>query len=423
MASRREARGRGSAGGDHGGQEHHDGAVGAHDRPDRVDSPAPDLAGPARTDPVQPGREVGLTEAVIDQLFRFGDANVDRGSSAATSTRPAASAALRMSSALPSTGVARTFISVYQSGTCHPSRRAVASTRSRISLRLALLYTHANTPPPGRVADELPESAGRFDEVIEHECSHTVIHGVVDHRQGADVRDGAWRSRPRPEGEHVEGQVDGQRMGSFRRQRGAAHPRSGPDVKDDAARFNGCGLRPYELAGDGPVDEGRAFRPAAAGAGVMVDAHAAGWGRSSRCLSTASATRASHQRSSSSSPNAFSQPNVTMMPTRQRSSWAANQPCDVDAVTLEGRPEPGDGRLLGFRQPGPVERQIPAEVPARGPGTRLGPVEQDGPTGGVAAQIPHLPVPMEEGDRGRSQRPGENGRVVLYGPGDVGQGR
>jgi hypothetical protein len=45
-------------------------------------------------------------------------------------------------------------------------------------------------------------------------------------------------------------------------------------------------------------------------------------------------------------------------------------------------PEPADHGLLRSGQPGPVERQKSAQVPADRPGAREGPVQQDGPPSG-----------------------------------------
>jgi hypothetical protein len=43
-------------------------------------------------------------------------------------------------------------------------------------------------------------------------------------------------------------------------------------------------------------------------------------------------------------------------------------------VVFQRGPEPADYCLLGFGQPGPVERQVPAQVPAGGRGAGKGPV-------------------------------------------------
>jgi DNA-binding CsgD family transcriptional regulator len=57
----------------------------------------------------------------------------------------------------------------------------------------------------------------------------------------------------------------------------------------------------------------------------------------------------------------------------------------VDAAVFERSPEPADRCFLRFGQPGPVERQIPAQVPAGRTGAGKGPVQQDDRS--VAAQI------------------------------------
>ena len=110
--------------------------------------------------------------------------------------------------------------------------------------------------------------------------------------------------------------------------------------------------------------------------------------------------RSDHHSSSSSSPSAFSQPNCTSVPRRHRSSWRSHQSAVATPWRSSDGAEAFDGGLLGFREARPVDRQVPAEVVTSRALARVGAVDQDGAAVGVAAEVAHLPVAVEE-RRGR----------------------
>ena len=160
-----------------------------------------------------------------------------------------------------------------------------------------------------------------------------------------------------------------------------------------------CPRRP----GAGPAGRrrGRRRRPDLGHPGVRASGSRRRSPHSHRAPSSAAR---SHQSSSAGSPTAFSHAKTAAMPTRLSPSCRSHQPAGVDAVVLEPVAVAGDRGLLALREPGPVEGEVPGQVPARRRLAGVGPVEQDGPAVGAAADVAELPVARDEGERGGAQR-------------------
>ena len=176
----------------------------------------------------------------------------------------------------------------------------------------------ATTGHPG----QLTQGNDRRREVVEDERSHRDGDGTGPHRQRRGVGDGRWRPAVLLPREHRRGSVERQRMTAAGGDRVAGHAGPGTEVEHRLPSERDRAPVDEEL-GEGSVDEARATHPPLGRVRVPVGdgSHV----RSSR-RSAPRCAAASHQRSSASSPSAFSQPNVAIMPSRHRSSCRSNQP-------------------------------------------------------------------------------------------------
>ena len=267
---------------------------------------------------------------------------------------------------------------------------------------------------PARRTCHLSEAGGGVGQVVERERRHSPAERTVG---DAGARSPRPTTAPRlaaparPAGaQHRGGEVERDDPGAGGEQREGRRAGAGAHVERPSGR-----PAPRGLAGPAPRPVGRRPAPARRDQALPVASYARPTAvdeRPGRCVAARRRSQPSGARPGRGRPTSRARrrrrapsPSRTAPGCRAGRGRAGVPPAvGVDTPGARGRARNRSiGDLLRLGQPGPVERQVPPEVVGGGPVAGVGAVEQDRAAVGVAAEVAHLPVAVQQ--RPRRGRP------------------
>ena len=225
------------------------------------------------------------------------------------------------SSTVASRGIASDFTATYHGSGSQPRARQASSTAAFTGWVSSALRPGDQAAGGGEDPCGFGQSGRRVGEVVDRERGdHGVERAVAEGEDSRVTGRGRWPTG-RVVPQHPDGDVDGDGGSSAGRLgRPARGSGTGAEIEHGSA---GDAARAVvdEHQAQLVVDPARTGLPGPAGRGVGV-----GEGPPVARRSAMPRARSTHQASSSSSPSAFSQPNCTTAPSRQRPTWRSHQP-------------------------------------------------------------------------------------------------